>query len=891
MPSLEDVVSTATLDIAVPDTSLGFIDDEADKAEWLKSLKSNSVERKLAFFDEYLEFLLVLRLDHPYDDLPPDPARPPLKILSFLTHTQISYDAAYISSYSMAPAPAVRVDTPPRPSSLKPRGRVPPNIVPPPTPNPTPSAAEHDRRYVKAEGTPLASGVWGETDPVDKVEKDKKVRDAFALLWDSDASVWVALFRMSVNVAFLRIPYRDPLLCLTAYITLREKPVPMTPAREPLAALLAEAGGLPTSPTTSKRKEDNDDEIYGRIAGLEEVNLLEGLAGDDAPLNLPSTRLGQETRQAEFSLRPARPPTPTSKESAFTPSTRTPAILRKSFRKTLPTVSGFRVRMRTVFVPHVLLPGSDAPGADPFGDADALTAGQTERTVVLCIEIENTGESGVGFAIEAIDVVVGGDEGSARVRLVPWGAPGTPPFPLRMGPMEQYNLLYAVELLTAPLPDADDLLGPGSTAPPELQRAVTIHVHGRPFEARADAEALTYPTSTFISQWTTVLDLSPRRNRDSLMAPLVVDGPAFASHRASLAGALAGPGEHEVLPEPASPFPALTPRAPSSFATQQKHRSAPAPAPASLVAGSKRLTVPASWNAPRASTLPSGPGSLHPHPRERDSLGPSPLSKHAYTPTPPSLAVAAYARTPTTAHTTFGPPRTPTPAGALPPPAQLGALLPTGDADEQFLIASPPPIMPSTPAYPAYPHSPVPPTPRAQGPTSTASGSVGPALDVPRGRRSPGSVYDAPAPAYYGEPAPPAKDEDAVVVSVGILAEDGAGRRRIYPQDQFTLDIFVFNQSKWTRRLEVGCPERRRRGRKEEKDRTGTAVGLVPLENRVRVGPLRPGTCQSVRMEFLALTAGVHSIDTLTLTDVETGYVMNLRSVMDVVVHEVVEGP
>lgn len=63
--------------------------------------------------------------------------------------------------------------------------------------------------------------------------------------------------------------------------------------------------------------------------------------------------------------------------------------------------------------------------------------------------------------------------------------------------------------------------------------------------------------------------------------------------------------------------------------------------------------------------------------------------------------------------------------------------------------------------------------------------------------------------------------------------------------------------------------------------------GVLPLDNRVRIGPLLPSACQSVRMEFLAVNPGVHSIDTLTLTDVETGYSMNLRSVMDIVVHEI----
>lgn len=44
--------------------------------------------------------------------------------------------------------------------------------------------------------------------------------------------------------------------------------------------------------------------------------------------------------------------------------------------------------------------------------------------------------------------------------------------------------------------------------------------------------------------------------------------------------------------------------------------------------------------------------------------------------------------------------------------------------------------------------------------------------------------------------------------------------------------------------------------------------------------PLRPTACQSVRMDFLAVLPGVHSIDTLTLTDTESGFSMNLRYVL-----------
>jgi len=41
--------------------------------------------------------------------------------------------------------------------------------------------------------------------------------------------------------------------------------------------------------------------------------------------------------------------------------------------------------------------------------------------------------------------------------------------------------------------------------------------------------------------------------------------------------------------------------------------------------------------------------------------------------------------------------------------------------------------------------------------------------------------------------------------------------------------------------------------------------------------PLLPLACQSVRMKFLAVSPGVHTIAALTLMDVESGYSINLR--------------
>src|SRR5262249_5428916 len=133
-------------------------------------------------------------------------------------------------------------------------------------------------------------------------------------------------------------------------------------------------------------------------------------------------------------------PTPTTAiQTRFVPT------LRKSYRKTLGTVSGFRVRMRTVFIPYVLLPGI---GED---DDERREAGSEERTVVLCVEIENTGESGAGFSIEDVDIDIGGE--GATATLIGWGDKGfaagqdAKVFPLLLRTIEQYNLLYAVSFV------------------------------------------------------------------------------------------------------------------------------------------------------------------------------------------------------------------------------------------------------------------------------------------------------------------------------------------------------------------------------------------------------------------------------------------------------------
>ena len=83
---------------------------------------------------------------------------------------------------------------------------------------------------------------------------------------------------------FIRTDFNDPLLCLTASITLRDKPLTSTPPRRDLFELIEAAGTLPPlltpdAPEEGASKgtsEDVGDEYIGRVY-LEEVNLLEGL--------------------------------------------------------------------------------------------------------------------------------------------------------------------------------------------------------------------------------------------------------------------------------------------------------------------------------------------------------------------------------------------------------------------------------------------------------------------------------------------------------------------------------------------------------------------------------------------------------------------------------------
>jgi hypothetical protein len=494
--------------------------------------------------------------------------------------------------------------------------------------------------------------------------------------------------------------------------------------------------------------------------------------------------------------------------------------------------------MRTVFVPYVLLPESQV-SLDPDeveDERERLEAGNEERTVVLCVEVENSGESGpnVDFLVEKVDVKIGGE--GAKATLIGWGGAfcsrdaEVKTFPLQVGAMSQYNLLYAVSFLRPPeeveaFSLSRDPQNHRNNSVSELQRPVSINIFGKPYSRPSLGLGLgeSYPTRTFASRWNCVLDLS------------VHQGQSYDKLEEDL------PGRHHALPEPASPFPvSTTPR------IHSPHSAASSPqTPA--VAGSKRHTVPPSFasRSLRSATpnRASTPTLNSPY-REREH---SPLSSRMSF-LPPSIS-AQIPRSPTTYSAPPPPPLDPIQSHGLPNPSQN---------DE---------IPPPTPAYPAYPPiQAAPPTPLSQGPiASQSAGNVGPAVELPRERGAGmnNGAASTPGPWVTGafgehkvltQMLNAEESGEAIVVSIGLLPVERTTRNRqggegvlgpgkIHPMDRFTLDIFVFNQSTWTRRFEITYPERRRKRKAESGKYDGMSVaakmglvGILPMDSRVRIG-------------------------------------------------------
>jgi hypothetical protein len=183
-----------------------------------------------------------------------------------------------------------------------------------------------------------------------------------------------------------------------------------------------------------------------------------------------------------------------------------------------------------------------------------------EKKMALCIEIVNPENEGTVFEIEAINIEIAGNGGKATAELVcqPGQKPGEDLFPMRLQPVEQYNLLYGVSIAAA----ADERASPGDQAVMRMMgrgddtRPATIFVTARPCIPHDDEGKIEYPTKSFSTRWNSQLDLTsfyaslsnntsvvpPNQQNRSSKTPVVPPNPVAGDKRYSIAS-FASPSE------------------------------------------------------------------------------------------------------------------------------------------------------------------------------------------------------------------------------------------------------------------------------------------------------------------------------------------------------------
>ncbi|CAO3620922.1 unnamed protein product [Mucor hiemalis] len=158
--------------------------------------------------------------------------------------------------------------------------------------------------------------------------------------------------------------------------------------------------------------------------------------------------------------------------------------------------------------------------------------------------------------------------------------------------------------------------------------------------------------------------------------------------------------------------------------------------------------------------------------------------------------------------------------------------------------------------------------------------------------------------------APEREISDGIVVSFTVP-------EAIQVEKTFPLHIFIVNRSKHTRRFQVMIPNRKRHPTEALGHTMKTTLPPLPveqvpidpymeeseflrqyfenetheadiicLENNVRLSPLGPSTSQSVDIQFIAVKEKLHTIDLVQLVDLDTGFVTNLRHVLEVFVEQ-----
>lgn len=157
--------------------------------------------------------------------------------------------------------------------------------------------------------------------------------------------------------------------------------------------------------------------------------------------------------------------------------------------------------MRTSFLPQ-LLPATAMEDDENEG----------ESKIVLCVEIENPESERFPFEIEAVTVDIGGKGGKATAELAcqPEQIGGGEMFPLRLQVVEQYHLLYGVNIAAAPeeRSGAVDEAVMRNMGRGDDSRPAAISIIGRPYSPAGEGGEVEYPTKTFHTRWNCQLDLT-----------------------------------------------------------------------------------------------------------------------------------------------------------------------------------------------------------------------------------------------------------------------------------------------------------------------------------------------------------------------------------------------
>ncbi|KAI9468945.1 MAG: TRAPP trafficking subunit Trs65-domain-containing protein [Benjaminiella poitrasii] len=164
--------------------------------------------------------------------------------------------------------------------------------------------------------------------------------------------------------------------------------------------------------------------------------------------------------------------------------------------------------------------------------------------------------------------------------------------------------------------------------------------------------------------------------------------------------------------------------------------------------------------------------------------------------------------------------------------------------------------------------------------------------------------------SMVGRNAPEREIADGIIVSFTVPETIIVGKT-------FPLHIFIVNRSKHTRRFQVMIPNRKRHPTevygqvmkttlpplpveqmpidpymdesdflKQYFENETHEADIICLENNVRLSPLGPSTSQSVDIQFIAVKEKLHTIDLVQLVDQDTGFVTNLRHVLEVYVEQ-----